>query len=235
MQTQARLVIVGAGIVGCSIAYHLTKLGWRDIVVVDKGPLYETGGSSSHAPGLMFQTNYSKFMTQCAMYSVNLFKDLTYNNMPCAYQVGGIEVAYTDDRLRELHRKQSAAAAYGLDAHIISAQEVADRVPILDPSVIKGGYYVPTDTDVRGWYCAAALAEQAIASGGAHFYGHVNVTDIEVVDGRCTGVLTDGGRIGAEQVLLATNVWASVLPAKIGLRFPILGVEHQYVITEPLA
>ncbi|MCB9151195.1 MAG: FAD-dependent oxidoreductase [Caldilineaceae bacterium] len=235
MQTQARLVIVGAGVVGCSIAYHLTKLGWRDIVVVDKGPLYETGGSSSHAPGLIFQTNYAKFMTQCAMYSVNLFKELTYNDTPCAYQVGGIEVAYTDARLRELHRKQSAAAAYGLDAHVISAREVADRVPILDPGVIKGGYYVPTDTDVRGWYCAAALAERAIASGGAHFYGHINVSDIEVVDGRCTGVLTDQGRIGAEQVLLATNVWASVLPAKIGLRFPILGVEHQYVITEPLA
>ncbi|MEZ4709284.1 MAG: FAD-dependent oxidoreductase [Caldilineaceae bacterium] len=235
MQTQARLVIVGAGIVGCSIAYHLTKLGWRDIVVIDKGPLYETGGSTSHAPGLIFQTNYSKFMTQCAMYSVNLFKDLTYNNTQCAYQVGGIEVAYTDDRLRELHRKQSAAAAYGLEAHVISAQDVADRVPILDPGVIKGGYYVPTDTDVRGWYCAAALAQMAIASGGAQFYGHVNVTDIEVVDGRCTGVLTDGGRIEAEQVLLATNVWASVLPEKIGLRFPILGVEHQYVITEPLA
>ncbi len=235
MQTHARLVIVGAGIVGCSIAYHLTQLGWRDIVVVDKGPLYETGGSSSHAPGLIFQTNYSKFMTQCAKYSVALYKDLVYNDTPCAYQVGGIEVAYTDARLRELHRKQSAATAYGLEAHVITPKEIADLVPILDPSVIKGGYYVPTDTDVRGWYCAAALAEKAIASGGATFYGNVNVSDLRVIDGRCTGVITAQGTIQAEEVLLATNVWASVLPEKVGLRFPILGVEHQYVITEPLA
>lgn len=233
--TAARLVIVGAGIVGCSIAHHLTQLGWRDIVVVDKGPLYETGGSSSHAPGLMFQTNYSKFMTQCAMYSVDLYKDLVYNDTRCAYQVGGIEVAYTDARLRELHRKQSAAAAYGLEAHVISPQEVADRIPLLDPSTIKGGYWVPTDMDVRGWYCAAALAEAAIATGGAQFFGNTTVTDINVEDGRCTGVTTDRGAIRAEGVLLATNVWASVLPERIGLRFPILGVEHQYVVTEGLA
>lgn len=235
MQTHARLVIVGAGIVGCSIAYHLTKLGWRDIVVVDKGPLYETGGSTSHAPGLIFQTNPSKFMTQCAMYSVKLYKDQNYRNTPCAYQVGGIEVSYSDARLREAHRRRTIAAAYGLEGHVITPQEVADLVPLIDPKVIKGGYYVPTDMDVRGWYTAAALAEQAIATGGAAFYGNVNVTNLQMTNGRCTGVITDQGTITAEQVLLATNVWASVLPQKVGLRFPILGVEHQYVITEPLA
>ena len=72
MRERARLVIVGAGVVGCGLAYHLTKLGWRDILVLDQGPLFETGGSTSHAPGLIFQTNYSKFMTRCAMYSVAL-------------------------------------------------------------------------------------------------------------------------------------------------------------------
>ena len=235
MQTHARLVIVGAGIVGCSLAYHLTKLGWRDIVVVDKGPLYETGGSTSHAPGLMFQTNASKFMTQCAMYSVNLYKAQRYQDAQCAYQVGGIEIAYTDARLREAHRRRSLAAAYGLEGHVITAQEVANLVPLVDPKVIKGGYYVPTDMDVRGWYTAAALAEQAIATGGATFYGKVAVSKLLVEAGRCTGVVTEQGTIHAEQVLLATNVWASVLPEQAGLRFPILGVEHQYAITEPLA
>ena len=234
MQTHARLVIVGAGIVGCSIAYHLTKLGWRDIVVVDQGPLYETGGSTSHAPGLMFQTNGSKFMTQCAMYSVALYKDQRYRGDPCAFQVGGIEVAYTDARLRDAHRRSTIAASYGLEGHVITPQEVADLVPLVDPTVIKGGYYVPTDMDVRGWYVAGSLAEQAIATGGAHFYGNVQVDKLLVETGRCTGIVTDQGTIQAEQVLLATNVWASVLPQKVGLRFPILGVEHQYVITEPL-
>ncbi len=235
MQTHARLVIVGAGIVGCSLAYHLTKLGWRDIVVVDQGPLYETGGSTSHAPGLMFQTNASKFMTQCAMYSVNLYKAQRYQDAQCAYQVGGIEIAYTDARLREAHRRRTLAASYGLEGHVITPQEVADLVPLVDPKVIKGGYYVPTDMDARGWYTAAALAEQAIATGGATFYGKVAVSNLLVEAGRCTGVVTDQGTIYAEQVLLATNVWASVLPQQAGLRFPILGVEHQYVIIEPLA
>lgn len=234
MRSNAKLVIVGAGIVGCGLAYHLTKLGWTDVVVVDQGPLYETGGSSSHAPGLMFQTNYSKFMTQCAMYSVNLYKDLVHLDTQAAFQVGGIEVAYTDERLRELWRKHTAATSYGLESHIISPQEVADMIPIVDPQVIKGGYYVPTDMDVRGWYCAGAMAEQAIATGGAEFYGETNVLDLIVENGRCAGVVTDKGTIKSEQILLATNVWASVLPEKVGLRFPILGVEHQYVITGPL-
>ncbi len=235
MRDRANLVIVGAGIVGCGLAYHLTRLGWKDIFVVDQGPLYETGGSSSHAPGLMFQTNYSKFMTQCAMYSVETYRDLVYQDTPAAYPVGGIEVATTAERLRELWRKHTAAMSYGLESHIISPREVADLIPILDPAVIVGGYYVPSDMDVRGWYCAAAMAAQAIASGGAEFAGSVTVTDLLVENGRCTGIVTDQGAVRAEQVLLATNVWASVLPARAGLRLPILGVEHQYVMTEPLA
>ena len=234
MRDNAKIVIVGAGIVGCSIAYHLSELGWKDIVVVDKGPLYETGGSSSHAPGLIFQTNFSKFMVQCAKYSVDLYKDLVYDDFQCAYQVGGIEVAYTEARMRDLWRRHTAASSYGLESHIITPQEAADMIPILEPSVIKGAYYVPTDTDVSGWRCAGALAEKAIANGAAEFYGHVTVDDFLMENGRCTGITTDKGDIKAEMVLLATNVWASVLPEKIGLRYPILGVEHQYVITEPL-
>ncbi|MEM9775207.1 MAG: FAD-dependent oxidoreductase [Chloroflexota bacterium] len=234
MREDARLVIVGAGIVGCSVAYHLAELGWKDIVVVDKGPLYETGGSSSHAPGLIFQTNYSKFMTQCAMYTVDLIKDYVYEGFQSAYQVGGMEVAYTDARMRELWRKHTAATSYGLESHIISAEEAQKMVPIMDPSVIKGAYYVPTDTDVSGWRCAAVMAEKAIAMGAAEFHGHTTVTDFIMEDDRCVGVITDKGNIRTDQVLLATNVWASVLPEKVGVRLPILGVEHQYVITEPL-
>lgn len=235
MQKNVKLVIVGSGIVGASIAYHLTELGWTDILVIDKGPLYETGGSSSHAPGLIFQTNYSKFMTKCAMYSVGLYKELVYDDFPCAYQVGGIEVATTENRVQELWRKHNTATAYGLESHIITPQEVADMIPILDPNAIKAGYYVPTDTDVSGWRIAGALAEKAIASGGATFVGDTAVTDFVMKDGKVCGVITDKGEVQAEQVLLATNVWASVLPKLLGIQFPILGVEHQYTITEPLA
>jgi glycine cleavage system aminomethyltransferase T/glycine/D-amino acid oxidase-like deaminating enzyme len=235
MRTHASIVIVGAGIAGCSAAYHLTQLGWKDILVVDKGPLFETGGSTSHAPGLIFQTNYSKLMTEFAKYTVNTLKPLAYQGEQCLYQVGGIEVATTPERWAELKRKQGVARAYGLEGHLLTPQEVKAHIPILDARVILGGYYVPTDADVRGWYCAAALAEMAMATGGAEFVGNVTVETIDVQNGRARGVITDRGVIACDHVLLCTNVWASVLADRVGLRFPIMGVEHQLVYTEPLA
>ena len=105
MRAHASIVIVGAGIAGCSAAYHLAQLGWKDILVVDKGPLFETGGSTSHAPGLIFQTNYSKLMTEFARYTVNTLKPLTHQGEQCLYQVGGIEVAAPPARWEELKRK----------------------------------------------------------------------------------------------------------------------------------
>jgi hypothetical protein len=97
METNASAVIIGAGIVGCSLAEHMTRLGWRDVVVLDRGPLFEAGGSTSHAPGLMFQTNPSKTMTELAQYSVERYSELELDGQPCCYRVGGIEVAATFD------------------------------------------------------------------------------------------------------------------------------------------
>ena len=233
MRTHARLVIVGAGIVGCSAAYHLTQMGWSDILVLDKGPLFETGGSTTHAPGLIFQTNYSKMMTEFAKYTVDLLKPLHYAGEQCVYQVGGIEVAATPARWEELKRKQGVAMSYGLEGHLLSPAEVKHHIPIIDEKVILGGYYVPTDADVRGWHCAAALA-QAAMNAGVEFMGNVEVLDIPVRNGRARAVVTDQGTIDCDFVLLCTNVWASVLADKVGLRFPIMGVEHQLVYTEPL-
>ncbi len=235
MRTHAAIVIVGAGIAGCSAAYHLTQLGWQDILVLDKGPLFETGGSTSHAPGLIFQTNYSKLMTEFAKYTVATLKPLTYQGEQCLYQVGGIEVATTPARLEELKRKQGVARSYGLEGHLLTPPEVKAQIPILDERVILGGYYVPTDADVRGWYCAAALAELAMATGGVEFVGNVTVQNIDVERGRARAVVTDQGSVICDHVLLCTNVWASVLADRVGLRFPIMGVEHQLVYTEPLA
>ena len=106
----ARAVVIGAGIAGCSVAYHLTELGWRDVVVVEQGPLFETGGSTSHAPGLVFQVNASKTMTGFARYTVDLWSRLELDGAPCAKAVGSLEVAWTPERLADLKRK----AGYGL-------------------------------------------------------------------------------------------------------------------------
>src|SRR5512138_1347780 len=104
MQTQAQLVIIGAGIVGCSAAYHLSRKGWRDIVVIEQGPLFEAGGSTSHAPGLVFQTNSSKTMAELARYTVALYSSLELRGAPCFHSTGSLEVAFTRDRLEDLKR-----------------------------------------------------------------------------------------------------------------------------------
>jgi glycine/D-amino acid oxidase-like deaminating enzyme len=123
LQNQIQVVIIGAGIVGCSVAYHLTQLGWRDIVVLEQGPLFETGGSTSHAPGGVFQTNFSKMMTDFARYTVQLYNDLDLDGQPCFHSVGGMEVAYTPERLQDLKRKAGVAKSWGLEAALISPQE----------------------------------------------------------------------------------------------------------------
>lgn len=234
MRTQANLVIVGAGIVGCSAAYHLTKLGWRDIVVVDQGPLFQTGGSTSHAPGLVFQTNSSRMMSEMARYTTRLLSTLTYEGEPCWYPVGSIEVAQTEARHEDLKRRHGFATAYGIEAHLLSPSEVHAHIPVLDERVINSGYYVPSDGDTKGWQSAAALAALAMDSGGAEFYGNTRVTDISIEHGRTTGVVTDRGPIQSDHVLLCTNIWGPVLADKVSVHLPLMAVEHQYLISEPL-
>src|SRR5215212_10629369 len=149
MESRAGVVIVGAGIVGCSVAEHLGRHGWRDVVVLDQGPLFEAGGSTSHAPGLMFQTNPSKMMTDLAKYSVCRYMELEVDGRPCGYQVGGIEVAETPERLADLKRRHGLAASWGLKSHLISPDECAEKIPLLDTDKILGGFFVPSDGIAR--------------------------------------------------------------------------------------
>ena len=236
MDNQARLVIIGAGVVGVSAAYHLAKLGWRDVIVLDQNDLFETGGSSSHAPGLIFQTNPSKMMTGFAKYTVDLFSALTTGEKPVFYPVGSIEVAYTPERLAELKRRWGFAAAYGLEAHLIPPGEARNLIPLIDQNKIYGGYYVPSDGDAKAVNAVEAMADSASGSGAVTFVGGVPVTDIEFETkrGRVTAVLTPRGRIETETVLLCTNIWAPVLGDKVGLTIPLMAVEHLYTITTPL-
>lgn len=233
MRAHAHVVIVGAGIAGCSAAYHLAQLGWKDILVVDKGPLFDTGGATSIAPGLIFQTHYARLLTEFARYTVNLLKPLRFQDEPCLYPVGGIEVAATPERWAELKRKQGVAMSYGLESHLLTPQEVKAKLPLLNAQAILGGYFVPTDSDVRGSHGAAALAALAMAQG-VEFVGNVTVQDVYGQNGRVRRIVTDQGVVECEHVLLCTNAWTTVLAEKAGVRFPVLGVEQQYVITESL-
>ena len=233
MQSHARLIIIGAGIVGCSVAYHLTRRGWRDIVVVDQGPLFDTGGSSSHAPGLVFQTNASKLMTTLAKDTVQLYSGLESGGQPCWYGVGSLEVAYTAERWQDLHRKLGFAKSYGLEASLISPQETHDLVPLLDPGVIHGAYHVPSDGIAKPVRAAEAMSHYA-QDHGAAFYGDTTVTDIIVKAGRVHGVETTAGRITAEMVLICAGIWGPRVGRIAGVSIPLMPVQHQYARTAPL-
>ena len=234
MRDKARLVIIGAGIVGCSAAYHLTQMGWRDIVVIDKGPLYETGGSTSHAPGIVFQTNLSKMFSDFAQYTVKAYGDLEWEGEKVWYGVGGMELIDTEARRLETWRRYNSNLAYGLESYIISPEEVKERVPLIDETKIQGALWCPTDGDLKSWQAAGAMAKKAIATGGAEFYGGTLATDFELTNGRVSAVVTDQGRIECEEVLLCTNVWGSVLADKLGITLPFRACAHPVAITDPL-
>ena len=182
MQDQARVVIVGAGIVGCSVAYHLAQLGWKDIVVVEQGPLFDTGGSTSHAPGLVFQINPSKTMAGFARYTAQLWPQLTLDGEPCAKAVGSMEVAWTPERLEELKRRAGVAMSYGIEAHLITAAEAREKVPMLTDRIL-GALYVPKDIQSRAIRPAEAMAKEA-EKRGASFHGHTKVTGFDIVGGQ---------------------------------------------------
>ncbi|MGL4650771.1 MAG: NAD(P)/FAD-dependent oxidoreductase, partial [Caldilineaceae bacterium] len=163
MRTHAQIVIIGAGIVGASTAYHLAQMGWRDILVVDKGAIFENDGSTSHAPGGMHLTNSSKMMIDFARYTRALIAGLDHvEEGPHFFRpVGGVEVAYTQQRLQDLKRRHGWATAYGLESHLISPAEVKEKIPVIDERVILGGYWVPDDTNIGGWQTASAIGHAA--------------------------------------------------------------------------
>jgi dimethylglycine oxidase len=235
MQRSAELVIIGAGIVGSSCVYHLAQRGWKNIVVIDQGPLFETGGSTSHAPGLVFQTNSSKTMCSLAQYTTHFYRSLEWEGAPCFYPVGGIEVAYTEARWHDLHRKFGLAQSYGLEgAKLLTPAAVQELVPLINPDVIHGGYYVPTDGIAKAIRAVTALCQHTQSQGAASFYGNTTVTGFEIQGGKIRGVQTDQGSIQTERVLLCAGIWGPKIGKLAGISVPLTPVQHQYVRTTPL-
>ncbi|MGU3586759.1 FAD-dependent oxidoreductase [Rhodococcus sp. C26F] len=225
-----RVVIIGAGIVGTNLADELTARGWDTITVLDQGPLPLTGGSTSHAPGLVFQTNASKTMTELARYTVEKFKSLDVDGKWCFSQLGGLEVATTEERLADLHRKQGWATSWGIEGIVLDPAECAKLHPLLDEKRILGGLYVETDGLAKASRVVVALARRAEARG-AVFRGSTEVIGIEHSGGKVTGVTTDHGVIPADIVVSCAGFWGPDVGALIGMEVPLLPVAHQYVKT----
>lgn len=229
MATNPRVVIIGAGIVGTNLADELTERGWTDVTVLDQGPLPLTGGSTSHAPGLVFQTTGSKTMTAFATYTVEKLKSLDGDG--CFNQVGGLEIATTPERLADLHRKQGWAISRGVPATVVGPDECARLHPLLDRDQVLGGLHTPTDGLADAAGAVVALVRRAQARG-AVFRGSVRVTGIARSGGRVTGVETDAGEtVPADIVVSCAGFWGRELGRLVGMRVPLLPLAHQYART----
>lgn len=230
MDTSQRVVIIGAGIVGCNLADELTSRGWTNITVVEQGPLDIPGGSTSHAPGLVFQTNGSKTMSNLAQYTVQKLKSLEKDGQNCFNPVGGLEVATTPERLEELKRKHGWAASWGIETTLLSTEECADIYPLLSKEVVLGGLHIPSDGLALAARAVQLLIEQT-RKAGVRYIGSTPVTDIERSQGRVTGVATPNGTIPADTIISCAGFWGVEIGAMVGLPIPLQPMAHQYVKT----
>jgi glycine cleavage system aminomethyltransferase T/glycine/D-amino acid oxidase-like deaminating enzyme len=238
--TGPRVVIIGAGIVGASLADELSARGWDEITVVDQGELPSPGGSSSHAPGLVFQTNGSKTMTALAKYTVEKLVGLELDGEPCFLQVGGLEVATTPERLAEIHRRHGWATGWGLDARLLTAAECVELYPLLDPELVLGGLYVPTDGLAKSVRAVGAQLRRA-QSRGVRLLERHEVTDVRTepaADGRpgsvVRAVVTDQGEIECDLVVCCAGFWGPKVAGMVGLDLPLTPLAHQLAWTGPV-
>src|SRR6478736_4806090 len=239
MSASPRVVIIGAGIVGTNLADELASRGWNNITVVEQGPLELAGGSTSHAPGLVFQTNPSKTMTEFASYTVDKLLSLSADGVSCFNQLGGLELATTEARLQDLRRKLGYATSWGIEGRIIDPDECGKHYPLLTTGALAngnkvlGGLYVPTDG-----LASAARAVQLLISrtrqAGVTYLGSTTVTGIQQTSGRVTGVETADGVIPADLVVSCAGFWGREIGKMVGLKVPLLPLAHQYVKTTPL-
>ncbi|BCY14124.1 FAD-dependent oxidoreductase [Actinoplanes sp. L3-i22] len=221
-----KVVIIGAGIVGCALADELTARGWTDVTVLERGPLFVTGGSSSHAPGLVFQTNPSRTMARMARYTVEKFVGLD-----CFRQVGSLEVATTPERLAELHRRFGYGQSWGIPSEILDPATTAGMFPLADKDRILGGLHVPSDGLALAVDACEAQAARATARG-ARFVGEEEVVEILREGRRVAGVRTTKKTYISEIVVSCAGFWGPRIGELAGVPIPLLPMAHQYVRTD---
>ena len=229
LPSQARVVVIGAGIVGNSMAYHLAKQGWKDIVLIDKGRMPNPGGSTGHASNFIFLTDHSKEMTLFTLDSVKQYKELGV-----FAKSGGIEVARTTERMEELKRRMASSKAWGIDASLVTPAQVKELVPYINEQIILGGFYtegIGTVDSLRG---GTIMRERAEQMGALTVIPQTEVTGITVHNGRVASVQTDKGEISAEYVVISCGVWSPRLARMAGASIPLSPAVHQMISVGPV-
>jgi glycine cleavage system aminomethyltransferase T/glycine/D-amino acid oxidase-like deaminating enzyme len=229
LPAHARVVIVGAGIAGNGLAWHLARLGWRDIVLLDKGPLPNPGGSTGHASSFTFPVEYSRQMTEWCMDSIRQFTDLGVFT-----RCGGIEVARTEIRMDELRRRLGAARAYGVEAEMLTPAQIHARIPWIDEGRLLGGFHTPAVGVVDPVYGGTLWREQATALDALIVSASTEVLGVDVRNGRIAAIRTSKGDIATDTLVVCGGVWSARVAAMAGARIPLTPAVHQMVDIGPV-
>ncbi len=226
----ANVVVIGGGIVGNSMAYHLARLGWKDIVLLDKGPFPSPGGSTGHASNFIFLVDHSKEMTEFTLDSVRQYQELGVFT-----ESGGIEVARTKERLEELKRRVASAKSWGVEpVELVAPAEVKELVPFLDEKIVLGAFHTPGVGVVDSLRAGTLMRERAQEMGAITVSANTETTGLDVVDGRVAGVRTDKGDIGCETVVICCGVWSPRIARMAGASIPLTPAVHQMIDVGPV-
>jgi heterotetrameric sarcosine oxidase gamma subunit len=234
LPSHAQVVIIGGGIHGCSVAYHLAKEGWTDVVLLERKQL--TSGTTWHAAGLVGQLQGSHSTTAFAKYGIELLQEIEADTgqNPGYRRSGSISIAVNEERLAELKRKADFASLFGIEAHYLPTPEIAERWPLMNPEGVLGGIYMPSDGSASPTDLTAALAKGA-RMRGANIFENIKVEEVLVEAGKVTGVRCDEGTITADYVVNCGGMWARDLGRQNGVGVPLHACEHYYLVTEPIA
>ncbi len=232
--SQARVVIIGAGIVGNSLLGHLADLGWDDMVLIDKGPLPNPGGSTGHASNFIFPTDHNKEMAFLTVESQRQYEVAGFNTV-----CGGIEVARTPERMEEFRRRMTSAKSYGIESELLTPAEVKELVPFITEDVILGGFHTPSVSVVDSLGYGTFMRDRAKNAGAAQVFANTEVLDLETEPTpygrpRVTAVVTDRGRIEVEHVVVACGVWSPRIAAMAGATIPLTPAVHQMADVGPI-
>ena len=231
--SHAQVVIIGGGVAGCSVAYHLTRLGWQDVVLLERKSL--TSGTTWHAAGLIGQLRATHNLTRLAQYTAELYAALEKETGQATgfRQNGSLSIASEPERFEELRRGASMASCFGLEAEVISPAEAGELHPLIEIDDLVGAVFLPNDGQTNPIDTTQALARGA-RDHGAKIFEQTRVTGIETEGRRVTAVVTTSGRVACEFVVNCAGMWAKEVGQMCGVNIPLHAAEHFYVVTEPI-